>query len=71
MRVGILCSRIRVEEKLLLAELERRNVEVVRLDDDQVVFDLNGGRFGPDGGGFVRLSRAHAAGPTTGRRADR
>jgi [lysine-biosynthesis-protein LysW]--L-2-aminoadipate ligase len=48
MRVGILCSRIRVEEKLLLAELERRNVEVVRLDDDQVVFDLNEGRHAYD-----------------------
>jgi [lysine-biosynthesis-protein LysW]---L-2-aminoadipate ligase len=44
MRVGVLCSRIRVEEKLLLAELEQRGVDYVKLDDDQLVFDLNEGR---------------------------
>jgi [lysine-biosynthesis-protein LysW]--L-2-aminoadipate ligase len=44
MRVGILCSRIRVEEKLLLAELDRRSVDYVKLDDDEIVFDLNEGR---------------------------
>jgi [lysine-biosynthesis-protein LysW]--L-2-aminoadipate ligase len=45
MRVGLLCSRIRVEEKLLIAELERRGVDYIRLDDDEVVFDLNAGRY--------------------------
>jgi [lysine-biosynthesis-protein LysW]---L-2-aminoadipate ligase len=38
--VGILLSRIRVEEKLLLAEFERRGVSVVRFDDRELKFDL-------------------------------
>ncbi len=45
MRVGVLCSRIRVEEKLLFAELERRGIAYERIDDDDVVFDLNEGRY--------------------------
>lgn len=40
LRVGVLLSRIRVEEKLLLAALERRGVEVVRFDDRQLTLDL-------------------------------
>jgi len=40
--VGVLMSRVRVEEKLLLAELARReNVEVVRFDDRELVLDLH------------------------------
>ena len=39
LRVGVLMSRVRVEEKLLLAELERRNVEVVRFDDRELTLD--------------------------------
>jgi [lysine-biosynthesis-protein LysW]--L-2-aminoadipate ligase len=38
--VGILLSRIRVEEKLLLTEFERRGVSVVRFDDRELKFDL-------------------------------
>jgi [lysine-biosynthesis-protein LysW]--L-2-aminoadipate ligase len=38
--VGILLSRIRVEEKLLLTEFERRGVTVVRFDDRELKFDL-------------------------------
>ena len=45
MRIGVLCSRIRVEEKLILAELERRALDYVKIDDDQVVFNLNEGHF--------------------------
>lgn len=45
MRIGILCSRIRVEEKLLLAELDQRGIEYVRIDDDDVIFDLNEGKY--------------------------
>jgi [lysine-biosynthesis-protein LysW]--L-2-aminoadipate ligase len=41
MKIGVLCSRIRVEEKLLLAELERRQLRVERLDDREVVFDFH------------------------------
>jgi [lysine-biosynthesis-protein LysW]---L-2-aminoadipate ligase len=33
-------SRVRVEEKLLLAELDRRGVEIVRFDDRQLALDL-------------------------------
>jgi [lysine-biosynthesis-protein LysW]---L-2-aminoadipate ligase len=40
MRLGILCSRIRVEEKLLLAELNRRGVRYERIDDGELIFDL-------------------------------
>ncbi len=38
--VGILLSRVRVEEKLLLTELERRGVEIVRFDDREFTLDL-------------------------------
>ena len=40
LRVGILLSRVRVEEKLLLGELARRDVEVVRFDDRTLTLDL-------------------------------
>jgi [lysine-biosynthesis-protein LysW]---L-2-aminoadipate ligase len=38
--IGVLLSRVRVEEKLLLAELERRGVEVARFDDREFWLDL-------------------------------
>jgi [lysine-biosynthesis-protein LysW]--L-2-aminoadipate ligase len=39
--VGVLLSRVRVEEKLLLAELARRDdVEVIRFDDRELILDL-------------------------------
>jgi [lysine-biosynthesis-protein LysW]--L-2-aminoadipate ligase len=40
-RIAVLCSRIRVEEKLLLQELERRGVAFDRLDDSKVRFRLD------------------------------
>jgi [lysine-biosynthesis-protein LysW]--L-2-aminoadipate ligase len=40
--VGILLSRVRVEEKLLLAELERRGANLVRFDDRELTLDLTG-----------------------------
>jgi [lysine-biosynthesis-protein LysW]--L-2-aminoadipate ligase len=41
-KVGFLFSRIRVEEKLLLDELESRaGVEVVRINDDENFFDIS------------------------------
>ncbi|MFN8592396.1 MAG: lysine biosynthesis protein LysX [Thermomicrobiales bacterium] len=39
--VGMLLSRVRVEEKLLLTELESRGVEVIRFDDREFILDLN------------------------------
>jgi [lysine-biosynthesis-protein LysW]--L-2-aminoadipate ligase len=40
MNVGILLSRVRVEEKLLLEEFARRGVEITRIDDRDVIFEL-------------------------------
>jgi [lysine-biosynthesis-protein LysW]--L-2-aminoadipate ligase len=41
-RIGFLYSRLRVEEKLLLEELERRpDVEVVRINDSERYFDIS------------------------------
>jgi [lysine-biosynthesis-protein LysW]--L-2-aminoadipate ligase len=37
-RVGVLHSLVRVEEKLLFAELEKRGVAYTRVDDREVVF---------------------------------
>ena len=48
MRIGVLCSRIRVEEKLIFAQFERRGIDYIRIDDDQVIFDLNRGRYDYD-----------------------
>jgi [lysine-biosynthesis-protein LysW]---L-2-aminoadipate ligase len=45
MRIGILCSRIRVEEKLIFAELDARKIVYTKLDDDQIIFDLNRGNY--------------------------
>ncbi len=38
--VGVLLSRVRVEEKLLLEELESRHIPTKVLDDRQIVFEL-------------------------------
>ncbi len=40
MRIGVLYSRLRVEEKWLFAALEERNVAYDRLQDREVTFDL-------------------------------
>jgi [lysine-biosynthesis-protein LysW]--L-2-aminoadipate ligase len=47
MRIGVLCSLVRVEEKLIFQALRQRGVEFERLDDRQLVFDLNGGATPP------------------------
>jgi len=41
MRIGVLCSRIRTEEKLLFTELERRGLDFERIDDRELIFDLH------------------------------
>ena len=41
MRLGIICSRIRVEEKLLFAAFERRGVAFERIDDGEIILDLH------------------------------
>jgi [lysine-biosynthesis-protein LysW]--L-2-aminoadipate ligase len=39
-RVGVLCSRIRIEEKLLIQELERRGADFDILDDREIVLEI-------------------------------
>jgi [lysine-biosynthesis-protein LysW]--L-2-aminoadipate ligase len=41
-RIGVLCSRIRLEEKLLLQALRARGAEPVRIDDDEAVLEIRG-----------------------------
>ena len=43
MRIGVLYSRVRPEEKLLFAEFERRRADVEPIDDRGVVLALGGG----------------------------
>ncbi len=40
LRIGILCSRVRVEEKLLLQAFRARGTEPERIDDDEVVLEI-------------------------------
>ncbi len=46
MRVGVLLSRVRKEEKLIFDRLQRRGVPFDTIDDRQIVFDLQGNGFG-------------------------
>jgi [lysine-biosynthesis-protein LysW]--L-2-aminoadipate ligase len=41
MRVGVLCSRVRVEEKLLFEAMRQKGIEYDKIDDREVVFQLN------------------------------
>jgi [lysine-biosynthesis-protein LysW]--L-2-aminoadipate ligase len=41
MKIAILLSRVRVEEKLLLQEFERRNLPVDVIDDREIIFDFH------------------------------
>jgi [lysine-biosynthesis-protein LysW]--L-2-aminoadipate ligase len=40
-KIGVLCSRIRVEEKLLIRELEKRNVDFDIIDDRKIVLEIH------------------------------
>jgi len=40
MKVGVLLSQVRKEEKLLFEEFERRRVNYDRIDDREIIFDL-------------------------------
>ena len=46
MNVGVLCSRIRLEEKLIFQALRERGVGFERIDVRQAIFDLNGATLG-------------------------
>jgi [lysine-biosynthesis-protein LysW]--L-2-aminoadipate ligase len=41
MRVGVLCSRIRVEEKLLFEAMQAHGIDYVKLDDRKLIFNLH------------------------------
>ena len=40
-KVGVLCSRVRTEEKLLIQELQRRRADFTLLDDRKLIFELH------------------------------
>ena len=40
MKIGVLCSRIRAEEKLLFEALARRRLEFDKIDDREIVFEI-------------------------------
>ena len=61
MRIAVLCSRVRVEEKLLLADLRKRGVECDRIDPRDVVFELGGNGLGEYDAALIRcLSHSQA-----------
>ena len=39
-KVGLLCSRIRVEEKLLIREMEKRGADFAIVDDRKIVLEI-------------------------------
>jgi [lysine-biosynthesis-protein LysW]--L-2-aminoadipate ligase len=41
MRVGVLCSRVRVEEKLLFEAMRQKGIAYDKIDDREVIFQLN------------------------------
>lgn len=43
MKIGLLMSRLRVEEKWLIAAFEQRGVDYDRIDDGEMVFDFDNG----------------------------
>ncbi|MGH2443616.1 MAG: lysine biosynthesis protein LysX [Chloroflexota bacterium] len=45
MNVGVLYSRVRVEEKLLFDEFRRRDIPIGRIDDRSIVFELGKSSF--------------------------
>ena len=40
MKVGLLCSRIRVEEKLLISEMKKRDVDFDIVDDRKIILEI-------------------------------
>ncbi len=46
MKIGVLCSRVRVEEKMIFAALRERGVDFDRIDTRKVTFELGGDSLG-------------------------
>jgi len=44
MKIGVIYSRVRAEEKLLFTALEQRGVQFDLLDDQEMIFDITGGQ---------------------------
>ena len=44
MKIGVIYSRVRAEEKLLFTALEQRGVQFDLLDDQEMIFDISGGQ---------------------------
>jgi [lysine-biosynthesis-protein LysW]--L-2-aminoadipate ligase len=60
-KIGVLCSRVRVEEKMIFAALRQRDVEFDRLDPRELTVDLHGNGLGEYDAVLVRcLSHSHA-----------
>ena len=41
MKIGVLLSRVRVEEKWIIEALEKRSIAYTVIDDRQAVFDVH------------------------------
>ena len=62
MRIGLLCSRVRIEEKLILAALRERDIDFERVDARQVVLGSEANGLGDCDAVLVRcLSHSRAA----------
>ncbi len=60
-KIGVLCSRVRIEEKLIFAALRERKVDYERVDPRKVRVDLDGGSLGEYDAVLVRcLSHTRA-----------
>ncbi|MFB0538348.1 MAG: lysine biosynthesis protein LysX [Anaerolineae bacterium] len=61
MKIGVMCSRVRVEEKMLFAALQKRGADYDRIDPREVIFDLDGNGLGKHDAVLVRcLSHSQA-----------
>jgi [lysine-biosynthesis-protein LysW]--L-2-aminoadipate ligase len=61
MKVALICSRVRVEEKLLIAALEERNADYERIDPRELHIDLASDQLGEYDAAIVRcLSHTRA-----------
>lgn len=60
MKLGIIYSRIRAEEKLLFAEAEKRGVNFVKIQDSQLIFDLTHPNFAKQNLGGLNIVLARS-----------
>ena len=42
LRIGLLFSRIRMEEKMLIQEAENRNINLIKIDSRKLIMGLSG-----------------------------